>query len=134
VIDGNRLVLMSAAGKYDGHQILRTKPSDYCARNFWVVVSFPSPGESAARHELGSDRFIFGSDYPDTRQGFRRAFAGPPRGEFQQLLAGNAAGVQGFDLEPPAPLAARVGPTFADLSIPYVGIPEGNRSPAFNRA
>jgi hypothetical protein len=26
-----------------------------------------------------------------------------------------------------------VGPTFAELSVPNAGIPEGNRSPAFTR-
>ncbi len=52
----------------------------------------------------------------------------------EQLLAGNAAVDYGFELARPAPLAARVGPTFAELFVPYTGIPEGNRSPAFTRA
>ena len=127
--------------KYDEHQILAMKPSEYFTRNCWVGVSFPSPGETAARHDIGSDRFMWGSDYPhdestypDTREGLRRAFAGTARDELQQLLAGNAAALYGFDLERLEPLAAQVGPTFAELSTPYTGIPEGNRSPAFTRA
>ena len=127
--------------KYDADQVLPMKPSEYFARNCWVGVSFPSPGEAAARHDIGTERFMWGSDYPhdestypNTREGLRRAFAGTPRDELQRLLAGNAAAVYRFDLERLAPLAARVGPTFAELSVRYTGIPEGNRSPAFTRA
>jgi hypothetical protein len=57
---GARVALVSADGKYDEHQILPTKPSDYFAHNRWC--------------------------------------------------------------------------TFTGLSIPYLGLPEGNRSPAFIRA
>ncbi len=57
---GEELVLASADGKYDEHQILPTKPSDYFARNCRC--------------------------------------------------------------------------TFTELSILYLGLPEGNRSPAFIRA
>jgi hypothetical protein len=46
---------------------------------------------------------------------------------------GHAGPVYGFALGRLAPMAARVGPTFAELSVPNAGIPEGNRSPAFTR-
>jgi predicted TIM-barrel fold metal-dependent hydrolase len=127
--------------RYDADQVLPLKPSEYFARNCWVGVSFPSPVEAAARHDIGPDRFMWGSDYPHdestyphTREGLRRAFAGTSRVELAQLLAGNAAAVYGFDLKRLAEPAARVGPTFAELSVPYSAIPEGNRSPAFTRA
>jgi predicted TIM-barrel fold metal-dependent hydrolase len=116
------------------------KPSEYFARNCWVGVSFPSPGEAAARHEIGVDRFLWGSDYPHdestfphTREGLRRAFAGTDPQELQQVLAGNAAAVYGFDLDALRPIAERVGPTVEELAEPFEGVPEGNRSPAFSR-
>ena len=48
-------------------------------------------------------------------------------------MAGNAATIYGFDLDRRAPLAGRVGPMLTEFSVPYAGIPEGNRSPAFAR-
>ena len=64
------------------------KPSEYFARNCWVGVSFPSPVEAEARHDIGIDRFMWGSDYPHdestyphTREALRRAFAGAPENE-----------------------------------------------------
>ena len=127
--------------KYDPEQVLPLKPSEYFARNCWVGVSFPSPVEAGARREIGIDRFMWGSDYPhdestypNTREGLRRAFAGTEKEELQQVLGANAAALYGFDLARLRPLADRVGPTYAELSIPYEGVPEGNRSPAFTRA
>ena len=127
--------------KYDSDRVLPLKPSEYFKRNCWVGVSFPSPGEAASREDIGLDRFMWGSDYPHdestyphTREGLRRAFAGTPKDELQQILGGNAAKVYDFDLARLSPLAQRVGPTFEELSEPFVGIPEGNRSPAFTRA
>jgi predicted TIM-barrel fold metal-dependent hydrolase len=126
--------------KYDAGEMLPLLPSEYFARNCWVGVSFPSPVEAQTRHQIGVDRFMWGSDYPhdestwpNTREGLRRAFAGTPDDELRRLLGGNAAGVYGFDLDALAPLAARVGPTPDELREPYAGVPEGNRSPAFVR-
>jgi predicted TIM-barrel fold metal-dependent hydrolase len=126
--------------KYTPGEILPLKPSEYFARNCWVGASFPSPREAASRHDIGVDRFMWGSDYPhdestfpDTREGLRRSFAGAPPAELRQVLGENAAGLYGFDLEALQPVADRVGPTLAELAEPYAGAPEGNRSPAFSR-
>ena len=127
--------------KYDSDRVLPLKPSEYFRRNCWVGVSFPSPKEAAARRDIGVDRFMWGSDYPHdestyphTREGLRRSFAGTPKDELQRVLGGNAADVYGFNLDRLLPLAERVGPTFDELSQPFQGVPEGNRSPAFTRA
>jgi len=127
--------------KYDSDQALPMKPSEYFARNCWVGVSFPSPVEAAARYDIGVDRFLWGSDYPHdessyphSREALRRAFAGAPESELRLVLGGNAASVYDFDLSRLQVIADRVGPTLAELSVPYEGgIPEGNRSPAFVR-
>ncbi len=127
--------------KYDPADVPPLRPSEYFARSCWVGVSFPSPAEAMTRHVIGVDRFMWGSDYPhdestypNTREGLRRAFAGTDSDELQQLLAGNAAAVYGFDLDALRSHAERCGPTVAELSEPYSGVPEENRSPAFVKA
>jgi len=126
--------------KYTPEEVLPLAPSEYFARNCWVGASFPSPVEAASRHNIGLDRYMWGSDYPHhestypyTREGLRRAFAGTDPSELQQVLAGNAAAVYGFDLEALAPIAARVGPTVVELDTPLDAIPAGATSPAFFR-
>ena len=49
------------------------------------------------------------------------------------FIAGFAA-VYGFDLAALRPYADRCGPTVAELAVPYEGVPEENRSPAFVKA
>jgi predicted TIM-barrel fold metal-dependent hydrolase len=127
--------------KYDPDDVLPLSPSEYFRRNCWVGVSFPSPMEAAARFDMGPDRFMWGSDYPhdestypDTREGLRRAFKGAPAEDLRRVLGGNAAALYGFDLDRLRPIADRVGPTIGELAVPYEGVPEGNRSPAFTRA
>ena len=127
--------------KYDAEAALPMKPSEYFARNCWVGVSFPSPTEAEARHDIGIDRFMWGSDYPHdestyphSREALRRSFIDTPESELRLVLGGNAASVYSFDLPRLQAIADRVGPTFAELSVPYDdGVPDGNRSPAFVR-
>ena len=126
--------------KYEPDQLPPLPPSEYFARNVWVGASFPSPGEARARHDIGLHHYMWGSDYPHdessfphTREALRRSFAGTPEDELRAVLAGNAAGLYGFDLAALQAHADRVGPTLAELSEPFEGIPDGNRSPAFTR-
>jgi predicted TIM-barrel fold metal-dependent hydrolase len=126
--------------KYEPDEVLPLRPSQYFARNCAVGVSFPSPSEAESRHAIGVDNFMWGSDYPhdestfpNTREGLRRAFAGTPVDELRKVLGANAARIYSFDLDALQPIADRVGPTIEELAEPYEGIPEGNRSPAFNR-
>jgi predicted TIM-barrel fold metal-dependent hydrolase len=126
--------------KYEPDQVLPLTPSEYFARNCWFGASFPSPREAESRHEIGIDRFMWGSDYPHhestypyTREALRRAFAGTDPAEVQQVLAGNAAAVYDFDLEALAPLAAESGPTIAEVAVPLDEIPADATSPGFYR-
>lgn len=126
--------------KYSPDEVMPSKPSEYFARNCWVGCSFPSPGEGKARHKIGVDKFMWGSDYPHhestypyTREGLRRAFADTEPDELQQLLGGNAAALYGFDLDALAPIAERVGPTVAEIAEPLDEIPGDATSPAFFR-
>ncbi|HEX6311809.1 MAG TPA: amidohydrolase family protein [Acidimicrobiia bacterium] len=126
--------------KYEPDEVLPLAPSEYFARNCWIGASFPSPREAEARHEIGLDRFMWGSDYPHhestypyTREALRRAFAGTDPAEVRQVLAGNAAAVYDFDLEALAPLAAAAGPTVAEVAVPLDEIPADATSPGFYR-
>jgi len=127
--------------QYSDDQRLRLKPSEYFARNCWVAASFPSPREAESRHQIGLDKFMWGSDYPHdegthpyTTESLRRSFAGTDPVELQQLLAGNAAAVYDFDLEALAPIAARVGPRVDDVARPLDSVPADSNSPAFTRS
>ena len=75
---------------------------------------------------------MWGSDYPHnegtfpfTREHLRQRFSDVPEPELRKVLAGNAAELYGFDLAALAPLAARVGPTVAELAQPLVELPDG---------
>jgi hypothetical protein len=74
---------------------------------------------------------MWGSDYPHdegtgpfTREHLRQLFHDTPPDELQQILAGSAAKLYGFDLDALAPIAAKVGPTVAELSQPLLELPE----------
>ena len=82
----------------------------------------------------GSDYPHNESTYPHTREGLRLAFAGTDPVELQQVLAGNAAELYGFDLdEARATRRARCGPTIDEIDEPLDAPPEGAASPAFMR-
>ena len=127
--------------KYGPDDVLPLAPSEYFHRNVYVGASFPSPTEAEARHEIGIDHYLWGSDYPHheaswpyTREQLRRSFAGVDPAELQAVLAGNAAEVYGFDLDVLGDLAARVGPTHAEIAEPLEEIPADATSPGFHRA
>jgi hypothetical protein len=74
---------------------------------------------------------VCGSDYPHdegtypfTREHLRQLFHDSDPQELQQILAGSAAELYGFDLDALAPLAAKVGPTVAELAQPLTELPE----------
>ena len=98
-------------------------PSHYAKQNCWYGASSPSPMEIAERHVIGTDRILWGSDYPHyegtyphTRLSLRHTFNEIPEEERRQILGLNAAKLYNFDLEALAPLAAKVGPTPEDIS------------------
>jgi predicted TIM-barrel fold metal-dependent hydrolase len=116
--------------RYSEEHILPKSASEYFAQNCWVGVSQPGREDAAARHQIGLDRFMWGSDYPHqegtypfTREHLRQLFHDTDPVELQQLLAGNAARLYGFDLDALAPIAARVGPTVAEIAQPLDELP-----------
>ena len=68
--------------RYGDQHVLTKDASEYFHHNVWMGVSMPGPADVAARHEIGLDRFMWGSDYPHdegthpyTREHLRSRFA-----------------------------------------------------------
>ncbi|KIZ17918.1 amidohydrolase family protein [Streptomyces natalensis] len=114
------------------------RPADIWRDHCYVGASFMRPHEVPLRHRIGLDKIMWGSDYPHdegtapySREALRLAYADLPAEEVAALLGGNAARVYGFDLDRLAPIAARVGPTAAEIAEPLEKIPADATSPAF---
>ena len=117
--------------KFDDDEILPRSGTEYFKQNCYVAVSQPSPDDAESRHILGTDRMMWGSDYPHlegthpfTREHLRITFDDCTPAELHQILAGNAADLYGFDLDALAPLAAEHGPTVAELAEPLTVMPD----------
>lgn len=123
----------SAIARFAGKSAssLSLKPSEYWARQCYVGASFLRPIECELRHEIGIDRIMWGSDYPHSegtwphsREALRHTFAGVPADEVRQMLGLNAASVYGFDLGAMDAIAAKVGPTVAEVNEPLEFLPD----------
>lgn len=119
---------------------VRRPPSTYWHANCAAGASFMRPHEVPLRHRIGLDKIMWGSDYPHdegthphSREALRLAYAGLPAEETAAMLGGNAARVYGFDLAALAAIAARVGPTVAEVAEPLETVPPGATSPVFVR-
>ena len=106
--------------------------TEYFLQNCWVGVSGPGPADIEARHTVGIEHFMWGSDYPhdegthpNTREHLRRRFHDLPRNEVEMMLSGNAARLYNFDLDALAPLAQKYGPTVEEIATPVEGKERG---------
>ncbi len=113
---------------------LTMMPSDYVKRNCYFGVGV-APHESAMIDFLGVDHIMFGNDYPheegtapQSRLAIRWALHDRPAAEVRKILGGNAARLYGFDLDALVPVAAKIGPTVAEMSVPLGDT--GYRAPA----
>ena len=123
---------------------LSLTPSEYWARQCHVGSSFIRRPEVEMRDRVGVDRIMWGSDFPHlegcwpySRDHLRLAFAGVPEHEVRAMVGGNAARLYGFDLGALAPLAAKFGPSPAEVAVPLASadIPtDALRCPAFAAA
>jgi predicted TIM-barrel fold metal-dependent hydrolase len=101
---------------------LAEPPGEVWHRHCSVCVSPVRRVEIEMRHEIGVDSMLFGMDYvhregtwPNTLDWLRVAFAGVPEDEARRILGLNAAEVYGLDASRLAGVAARIGPTPADV-------------------
>lgn len=117
--------------RYGEEAILQRDATEYFHQNVWMGVSQPKEADAAARHQIGIDKFMWGSDYPHdegtypyTRENLRARFHDVPEAEMRQMLAGNAAALYDFDLAALAPLAEQFGPTVSEVATPIDAIPD----------
>jgi predicted TIM-barrel fold metal-dependent hydrolase len=121
-----------------GQHRLERMPSEYWHTHCYVAASFMHPADCARRELIGSDRIMWGSDYPHlegtypfSKEGISLTFAGVGPDEAQVLLGTTAAAVYGFDLDALAPLAARFGPRVDEVAAGLDAVPQGATSLAF---
>ncbi|MEQ1786335.1 MAG: amidohydrolase family protein [Acidimicrobiales bacterium] len=117
--------------RYGSEHVLPRSATEYFHQNVWMGVSQPGPADVEARHQIGADRWMWGSDYPHdegthpyTREHLRSRFSALPPDELRRLLAGNAADLYGFDLDALAPLAAQIGPSISEVATPVEAVPD----------
>ena len=116
--------------RYGDESKLPRSATDYFNQNCWVGISQPKPGDVDAMNELGLERFMWGSDYPHdegtapfTREHLRQLFSGWSEEQMRPFLAYNVAELYDFDLDALAPIAAKWGPTVAEISKPLLELP-----------
>jgi len=120
--------------------ILPRSATEYFHQNCWVGVSQPTPADAAARDAIGTERFMWGSDYPHdegtypfTRLHLRQLFSTTPEVEMRDILANNVARLYDFDLAALAPLAKEYGPSVEEIATPLDHLPD-NPNEALIRA
>ena len=98
------------------------KPSEYWYRNCAITPSAPHQTEIAMRHEIGLDGWMFGADiphkestWPNTQEWLGHALAGIPEDDARKMVGGNAIDIYRFDREKVDAVAAKIGPTAAEL-------------------
>jgi predicted TIM-barrel fold metal-dependent hydrolase len=100
----------------------KRRPSEYWTEHCFATPSSPHRCEIDMRHEIGIDNFLFGTDYPhpegtwpNTKEWIRVAFAGVPRDEVEKMLSGNAIRAYSLDAATVDAVAAKIGPTEAEI-------------------
>ena len=133
---------MGMMGEVDfaNSKTLAEPPSFYFKRNCWYGASFPSPQDIKGREIVGTDRILWGNDYPHfegcyphSRENMRLAFSDVDEKEVRMMLGENAAALYGFDLAALEPLAKGLGITPEMVKVPLDEIPD-SPCPTFQRA
>jgi len=100
-------------------------PSEHWRNNMHIAPSLTVRKDLDARHDVGVDRIMWGSDYPHHEGSFphnnlavRLLFHDIPEDEVRAMTSLNAAKIYGFDLDQLQPIADRVGPSVAQMATP----------------
>ena len=101
---------------------LSLSPTEYFERQCFIGASFMPDHEGRDRHKIGIDKLMYGTDYPhlegtwpNSLEDIRQVFAEYPEDETRALLGLNAARVYGFDVAQLEGIAAKIGPSMADI-------------------
>jgi predicted TIM-barrel fold metal-dependent hydrolase len=104
---------------------LSKTPSEYFQDNMWIGASLMTRMDIEARHQVGLDRILWGSDYPHhegswprTELALRLNFFDVPEHEVRAMTSENAANVYGFDLDHLQTIADRIGPSPEQVAVP----------------
>src|SRR5262249_45961361 len=99
------------------------RPSEHWQAHCLTSLSFVHRAEVVMRHEIGIDNVLFGRDFPhaegtwpNTAEWLTDAFQGIPDHELRLVLGENAVRFFGLDPVPLREVAARAGPTIADVT------------------
>ena len=117
---------------------LQHEPSTYWFTNCYVAASFMHPHDCARRELVGTDRVMWGSDYPHSegtypfsREALQRTFAAVDPHDVRAMLGVTAAEVYGFDMTALQRLAKSYGPTVEEVEAGLDTVPAGAYSLAF---
>jgi len=109
----------------DMEWVLKEPPSFYAKRNCFYGASFPSVADLNGIERIGTDKVLWGNDYPHYEGTFpynleslRLTFSGLSEEVRRKVLGLNAAELYRFDLEKLLPLARQFGPTPAQVNTP----------------
>jgi predicted TIM-barrel fold metal-dependent hydrolase len=116
----------SATRKFCGPALdaLSKRPSDYWRTNCYAAT-FMLPAEMASRDQLGSDRLMWGADYPHaegtmpwTLAALQACYANLTIEETSAIVGETAARVYGLDEGVLRAAANRIGPLVEDVHTP----------------
>ncbi len=100
-------------------------PSEHWRKNMLIAPSLTVRKDLEARHDVGIDKILWGSDYPHHEGSFphnnlavRLLFHDLPEDEVRAMTSLNAAKLYGFDLDQLQKIADRVGPRVAEVATP----------------
>jgi predicted TIM-barrel fold metal-dependent hydrolase len=114
-------------------------PSEYFARNCYIG-SFLTENDIDARYKIGTDRIMWGADYPHHEStwpystiALRMNFAAVPENEVRMMVGATAAKIYGFDLDYLQTIADKVGPSVEELTkpVPASEVPTTSVCPTF---
>jgi predicted TIM-barrel fold metal-dependent hydrolase len=101
------------------------RPSEYWAKNCWAGMSLASKAELACRNEIGTDKVMFGVDfphvestYPKTLHTLQALAEGVPEEELRAFLGLNAAALWDLDVAVLQQVVEEVGFTMEELRTP----------------
>lgn len=123
-------------GMFGGSSVdeMTMSPSQYAQRNCYLASEL-APYDAAMIDFLGADHIMWGSDYPheegfspQSKLAIRWALHGRSESECRKILGGNAGRLYRFDLDALASVAAKIGPTVAEVGTPLGDT--GYRAPA----
>jgi hypothetical protein len=118
--------------RFGPEHTLPRSATEYFHQSVMIGVSQPTRADVATIDELGTDFFMWGSDYPHdegtypfTTEHLRQVFWDRPPSVVHKLVGGNAAALYEFDLAALQPLADRIGPTVGEVARPLDELPDG---------